>query len=97
MSKSIRHASWLVVVVFLMVAGVHLSSSDASPEAGTAKVASAEVQSAVQVSDAEAPDVLQPLAMCSAIKCPPGQSCVNVLQCTPDGACFHVGRCVSGP
>jgi hypothetical protein len=96
MSKSIRHASWVIVAALLMVTGYQLQS-DASPAAGPVAAASAETTAAPQPVSAEAPDVLVPLATCSAIKCPPGQTCINTLQCTPDGACFHVGRCVSGP
>ena len=95
MSKSIRHASWVIVAALLMVTGYQLSS-DASPAAGPVAVAAAPTAAPAAVT-AELPDVLVPQATCSAIKCPPGKICVNTLQCTPDGACFHVGRCVSGP
>lgn len=93
MSKSIRHASWVIVAALLMVTGYQVTS-DASP--APSGVTRAEGPAAPPV-DADAPDVLVPQATCAAIKCPPGQTCVNTLQCTPDGACFHVGRCVSGP
>lgn len=50
-----------------------------------------------ETGDVEAADELVPQATCSAIKCPPGTICINALECTPAGDCFHVGRCVSLP
>jgi hypothetical protein len=95
MSKNIRHASHVIIVVLFVIAGYGLSSKVDTDSAG--RVASAEVQTAAPTADAESSDVLVPEATCAAIKCPPGQFCVNSLVCTPNGDCFHVGRCVSGP
>ncbi|HTE49609.1 MAG TPA: hypothetical protein VK698_01965 [Kofleriaceae bacterium] len=96
MSKSIRQASVIIVVALLLVAGYRLSST-ASADPGPAKVTSTQAPTAAPTADAEAPDVLVPQATCSAIKCPTGQTCIDTLQCTPEGGCFHVGRCVSFP
>jgi hypothetical protein len=96
MSRSIRHASWLIIVALLVTAGVQMSST-ASESPAAVEVAAAHASRTVATADAEAADVLVPQATCSAIKCPPGQICVNTLQCTPAGDCFHVGRCVSAP
>lgn len=87
---SIRHASWLLFVALLVTAGLQMSSQ--------ASESSAEVVAASStVEAAEGTDLLEPQATCSAIKCPPGKICVNTLQCTPAGDCFHVGRCVAAP
>lgn len=96
MTKSIRQASWLVVVALLMIAGYGLSSK-ASTDSAVAAVTETDVQRSAPTADAEAADVFVPQATCAAIKCPPGQICINALECTPAGDCFHVGRCVSRP
>lgn len=45
-----------------------------------------------------AADEADPLALtCRTMKCPADKICINTMQCTPDGDCFEVGRCVSPP
>jgi hypothetical protein len=96
MSKRIHQAGWTIVVVALLMIVGFSQGSPASADPGASKVASAEVQTADQPAEAYADEVV-PEATCAAIKCPPGKICINVLQCTPSGDCFHVGRCVSPP
>ena len=95
MSKRIRHASCFIVAL-LLTAGLQMSSK-ASEGAAAVEVAAAGASLSGDTADAEPADVLVPQATCSAIKCPPGKICVNTLQCTPAGDCFHVGRCVAAP
>ena len=86
----------MVIVASLMIVGYGLSSK-ANTTPAAQKIASTEVQSVAQTVDAEAADAPLPQATCSAIKCPPGKICIDALECTPNGDCFHVGRCVSPP
>ncbi len=97
MSKSVRQA-WLIVAgTLLVIAGYSLSSkAGTDPRPAPAAVASAGVEAGAQPASAQPSDPV-PQATCSDIKCPPGQVCMESWQCTPDGDCFHVARCVLLP
>lgn len=81
MSKTLRQVSWIAVIATVMISGYSMRSS-ASPAPALATEAAGE---------------LVPQATCAQIKCKPGEICINALECTPAGDCFHVGHCTTLP
>ena len=97
MSKSVRQAWWIVAGTLLVIAGYSLSS-----KAGTDPGRRRPLSPAPASRPALSRPVRSRRTRCrrppaADIKCPPGQVCMESWQCTPDGDCFHVARCVLLP